>query len=770
MTEAPSRWVELAWALLILLAATLVRWMLAPVLGSWAPHSTYIVAVAAISWRSGLLPGLLALVLGALLAAYLFAEPRAPLGAEDPEHMVPKIAFLVAGGLIVVMGHAQRVQRQRALVAAEEAASQREWLQAILAGIGDAVVVVDLKERIVLINPVAERLSGWAEGEAVGRPLDKVIRLLNEQTERTAERSIFDPLTQDSSEVPREPAILQSRDGRQVPVDARTTPVRDARGAVTGFAYVLRDETGRRLAERQLRESEERFRLMADTAPVMIWIAGTDGLCHYFNRPWLDFTGRSLEQEQGNGWSEGVHPDDLASCMTTYETSFKAHRPFQMEYRLRRHDGAFRWVLDRGIPRYDSHGAFDGYIGSCLDVTEQKEAEVSLRESDRRKSEFLATLAHELRNPLAPIRNVVEASRLTEGDAESWADAREVIERQVAQLVRLIDDLLDLSRIDRGKIELKRRRVTLGEIVHLAVETSRPAITAAHHELTVSLPEHPVVLNVDPARVSQVLSNLLNNAAKYTDPGGCVSLGARLQGNEVIVSIRDTGIGIPAEMLAGIFEPFHQVRGQRDRSQGGLGIGLTLVRSLVEMHGGSVSASSTGPGQGSEFTIRLPTVAPEVLPVGDRPAPPAHSAGAGVRRRILVADDNRDGAVTLGRLLRFLGHEVEIAHDGQAALLAVATFRPDVALLDIGMPILDGHEVARRLRSDPEQAGMLLVALTGWGRPEDHDRSRTAGFDHHLVKPVEVAELTRLLDPGCSSRAGASDPGGTDRLVATAEH
>jgi CheY-like chemotaxis protein/two-component sensor histidine kinase len=342
------------------------------------------------------------------------------------------------------------------------------------------------------------------------------------------------------------------------------------------------------------------------------------------------------------------------------------------------------------------------------------------------------------------------------------SEALEIIDRQVAQLARLIEDLLDLSRIDRGKIELKKRRVGLEEVVRLAVETSRPAIAAAGHALSVSMPAEPVELEADPTRVAQVLANLLNNAAKYTDPGGQIQLIAEREGSEVVLRVRDTGIGIPPEMLAGIFEPFHQVRGPRDRSQGGLGLGLTLVQSLVQLHGGSIRASSEGPGRGSEFTVRLPVAwarpgAPAPSPVRDASARPSGRSWS-----ILVADDSLDGANSLARLLRFLGHEVRVAHDGQAAVELARSFRPDIALLDVGMPVMDGHEAARRLRGDPELSGMLLVALTGWGRPEDQAQSREAGFDLHLVKPVEVEKLVRLLN---EFRAGGARPCGQSAVL-----
>jgi signal transduction histidine kinase/DNA-binding response OmpR family regulator len=369
-----------------------------------------------------------------------------------------------------------------------------------------------------------------------------------------------------------------------------------------------------------------------------------------------------------------------------------------------------------------------------------------IREADRRKNEFLAMLAHELRNPLAPIRNAAQVLRLLglENPTLDWA--RDVLDRQVGQMVRIVDDLLDVSRITRGKIQLRTEPVDVAAVVARAVETSRPLIDARRHGLSVALPPEPLRAEADPARLAQVLANLLNNAAKYTEEGGQIWLDVAREAGEVVFRVRDTGIGIPREMLASVFELFTQADRSLDRSQGGLGIGLTLVKSLVEMHGGSVRASSEGPGKGSEFVVRLPA-----LPA-DPPPPSANGsrevAGAGARRRVLVVDDNVDGADSLAILLRAARHEVAVSHDGAAALREAEAFRPEVVLLDIGLPGMSGYEVARRLRQLPGLEGVLLVALTGYGQDEDRQRSRDAGIDHHLVKPADPQALQQLLgDP-----------------------
>ena len=366
-----------------------------------------------------------------------------------------------------------------------------------------------------------------------------------------------------------------------------------------------------------------------------------------------------------------------------------------------------------------------------------------VREADRRKSEFLATLAHELRNPLAPVRTGLQVLRLNP-TAESAVRARDMMERQIAHMVRLIDDLLDVSRITRGKIELRRDRLDLKTVVTSAVETSLPMIEAGRHELVVRLPQAPLSIDADLTRIAQVFSNLLTNAAKYTPDGGRIEISGGLEGGQVVVRVADTGVGIPREMLPEVFELFTQVGRNMDRAQGGLGIGLTLVRRLTEMHGGTVEADSGGPGHGCTFTVRLPLAGPLPTPA----SPPTSEPVVGVsahQLRVLVVDDNVDGAESLSMLLSIYGHTTCMAHNGHRALAAVAEFRPDIVFLDIGLPGLNGYEVARQVRHSPSGARVMLVALTGWGSEDDRQRSKDAGFDHHLTKPVDAREVQALL-------------------------
>jgi len=395
-------------------------------------------------------------------------------------------------------------------------------------------------------------------------------------------------------------------------------------------------------------------------------------------------------------------------------------------------------------PVRDSTGRIVGASKIARDITDRKRAEEALREADRRKDEFIALLAHELRNPLAPIRNGLQVLRLAGGDASAVASARAMMERQLSHMVRLIDDLLDISRVSRNKMELRRSRVLLTDVVSSAVETVRPTIAAARHELTIALPPEPVFLDADLTRLAQVFSNLLTNSVKFTPQGGHIWLTANRRGGMVSVTVRDTGIGIPAHALAKIFDMFSQVDRSIERSTGGLGIGLALVKGLVEMHGGTVKAESAGQGQGSTFTVLLPLL--ESCPEPMRAV--ATDEGlvvAGPSRRILVVDDNRDSAMSMAMMLKLLGNEVRTAHDGIDAVETAEQFRPQVILMDVGMPRLNGYEAARRIREKPEGKAVTIIALTGWGQDGDKQRSHEAGCDGHLVKPVTLLDVVKLL-------------------------
>lgn len=435
----------------------------------------------------------------------------------------------------------------------------------------------------------------------------------------------------------------------------------------------------------------------------------------------LDLGIGALVDTHGHAVGAALPADAVALVQRTSDFLREALAPFEMGLRGYREANALLKRLN--------------------DTLEQRveERSAALRAADRRKNEFLATLAHELRNPLAPVRAAVEILRAARPGGPEAGQATAIIERQVSGMARLIDDLMDVSRISQGKFTLRRERVELARVVADAIETSRPLITAAGHDLVVDLPAEPIHLDADPTRLAQVFLNLLNNAAKYTEPGGRIRLSAVHAGEQVAVTVTDSGIGIPANKLAGVFDLFAQVEESRTRSQGGLGIGLALVRRLVEMHGGTVEATSAGEGQGSSFRVRLATVpAPVAGPQRATPQPATHL-------RVLVVDDNRDAADTLALLLQLTGNTVQTAYDGATAVRAAGEFRPQVAILDIGLPQLNGHEAARAIRAEPWGTGMHLIALTGWGQDEDRLRSQESGFDRHLVKPIDPAALLTLL-------------------------
>jgi PAS domain S-box-containing protein len=526
------------------------------------------------------------------------------------------------------------------------------------------------------------------------------------------------------------------------------------------------EDLERRVRERtaELHASETHFRQLADAMPQIVWTARPDGELDYFNRRWFEYTGFTEEQTFGvgalagasgghpkgrAGWKPILYPEDVAVCEQKWAWAVQTGEPYQVEFRFKdRRTGGYRWHLGRAVPVRDESGRVVRWFGTCTDIDDQKRAEEALRDADRRKDEFLAMLAHELRNPLAPILDGLHILGMPQVEEATAERVRSMMEQQVRNLTRLVDDLLDVSRITRGKIRLRKETTDLVSVVGHALETVRPLVELQNHELSVSLPDEPVHLEADPTRLEQVLTNLLNNAAKYTEPGGHIRLTAGREGAEVVVRVRDNGMGIPDELLPRIFDMFTQADRTLDRSQGGLGIGLTLVRRLVEMHGGSILAHSDGAGKGSEFMVRLPALPrrqPEV-PAPPQAPRPARPSGCPEPLRVLVVEDEVAVAEMLVMLLRLWGHEVRAVHDGTGALSAVATFPPDVILCDIGLPGKNGYQVARQLRQMEWQgARPVLVAVTGYGQEEDQRRARTAGFDYHMTKPVDPHALEALL-------------------------
>jgi PAS domain S-box-containing protein len=552
-------------------------------------------------------------------------------------------------------------------------------------------------------------------------------------------------------------------------VTRRDTSLRAPPAALEEFAVVVQafnsvlDEAEERT--HALRESENLYRAIGESIDYGVWVCDASGRNIYTSESFLRLLGITQEQCSNLGWGEALHPEDAEATIAAWQECVQSGGFWYREHRFLGADKRYHPILAQGVPMHDEAGNISGWAGINLDIARLKKTENALRKADRRKDDFLATLAHELRNPLAPIRHAARLLGIQGLDATQAQMARDIITRQVARMALLLDDLLEVSRITRGRLELRKERVSLASLVKAAVETSRPLIESKQHEFTVRMPEEPVELYVDPLRISQSLSNLLTNAAKYTDAGGHIHLEVRCLPGETEFSVRDSGIGLAAPLLSTIFEMFSQVNSVIDRSEGGLGIGLALVKGLVSLHGGRVEAASEGAGKGSTFTIHLPgeplrgSSAQEVDPAAG-PAAPA-------RGRILVVDDNVDAGITLAMVLRSYGHTVFTADSGAAGLRVGAQEEPDVVILDIGMPELNGYEVARRLRRTAWGSNVLLLALTGWGQKEDIERAHNAGFDDHMTKPADPERIGRLLEEflktrgiGDGSPAATLTPGG----------
>jgi PAS domain S-box-containing protein len=689
-------------------------------------------------------------VLGLLAYNYLFIEPRGSFFIQHVSGFVALFLYLLTCSIIVGFGEGMRTAQRRT----EEG---RERLRITLASIGDAVIVTDTHGRVTTMNAVAESLTGWTQNDAEGHPLDAVFHIVNEHSREPVENPAKRALREGVIVGLANHTVLIAKNGTQRPIDDSAAPIRDGRGIVSGCVLVFRDVTGKRDAEEllrkqqaEIRERHDELQAIYETAPVGLCSIDRDLRYVRINSRLAEMNGLPVKDHIGKSIHE-VIPDLAAKIEPALrrvletgepviETELQGERPPQ--------PGVIGTWLESWYPLRDADGKIIGLNKVVLDITDRKRDEVriydllrELKESDRRKDEFLAILAHELRGPLAPLRNMLEIMKQSEAGGQVLRQARDTMDRQLGQLVRLVDDLLDVSRITRNKLELRTARVELASIVYQAVEVCRPLAERANHELQVNLPRQPIYLHADAVRLTQVFSNLLNNACKYTEPGGKISLTGERQGSDVIVSVKDSGMGIPADKLDSIFEMFTQVDRSLERSQGGLGIGLTLVKRLVEMHGGTVEAASDGEGKGSEFIVRLPILIEKPKAVTtDSPTKPMT-----LNRRILVVDDNRDSATSLAMLLKITGNETHTAHDGLEALQAAENFLPEVVLLDIGLPKLNGHEVCRRIRQQPWGRDMVLVALTGWGQDEDRRKSQDAGFDHHMVKPVDLTGLIKLL-------------------------
>ncbi|MES2760035.1 MAG: PAS domain S-box protein [Pseudomonadota bacterium] len=653
------------------------------------------------------------------------------------------------------------LQSARAHVALKEqgdsAETERRLLDALLEAVPVGIGMSDTDGKLVRVNranrqlwgdalPLSDNVDGyvdwrgwWADGSA-------------RHGQRLAPHEWALARVLRGEEAPNDVVEIERFDA---PATRRTivlsaAAVRDADGRIAGGVVAQMDVTARQEAERALRASEAKFRTIANAMPHIVFSALPDGSHDYFNEQWYQFTGLAESAAGGDNWIAVFHPEDQPRARALWSHSLASGAPYEIEFRLRHRSAQYRWVLARALPIRDDAGAIVRWMGSATDIHDQKQTQEALRVADRRKDEFLAMLAHELRNPLAPISAGADLLRLTRVDEARVRQISELISRQVKHMTSLVDDLMDVSRVTRGLITLDNAMLDARHIVTDAVEQVRPLIDARGHKLAVHTPPQSAFVMGDQKRLIQVITNVLNNAAKYTPQGGCIVLKMEATADEVVISVADNGIGLGPDMVDRVFELFTQAERTSDRSQGGLGIGLALVKSLVDLHEGTVTAASAGPEQGSEFTITLPRAA---RPAADgelrREGPLAPAARA---LSVLVVDDNTDAAMMLGMFLESAGHRVSIEHNARRALEQAQRQQPDVFMLDIGLPDMDGNELARLLRAQPGGQRPVLIAITGYGQEQDRQETAAAGFDHHYVKPVDAEQLLTLL-------AGLKRPG-----------
>jgi len=744
-------------AALAVAAAIIVRFWLSEFLAS-QPFATFFLATLLVVVIAGPGPGLAATFLSAGSAVYFFIEPVGHLWIRNGNDAARFLIFMTISLGMCALSETLRRARQATMDAQINLAKINAYMEAeatlraseaqlalanerFAAALEASPVVVFEQDRDLRILWVHNSTFGYTTDEIIGKTEYDLF-----EHREDAERLVAIKQRSMATGVALREETFAWSNGQLRHFDLHVQP-RRAMGEVIGVLCAAVDITERKQAEDRLRRNDLRLRIAVDAAYVISfeWNIQLDEVRRFISTdPALPST---PEDAPGSfeAVRQAVHPDDRQLFTANVRAALEsAEGRYESEFRIVRPDGQIAWLYERGRVERDAEGRPAFLIGLSQDITDRRRIEEALRAADQRKDEFLATLAHELRNPLAPLRNAVrvlrrDAAELTETErGELFA----MFDRQIEHLVRLVDDLLEVSRITRGKIELRPEKIDLAAILRNAIETSRPAIEGAGHHLLVETGAETLVLNADPVRLAQVFSNLLNNAAKYTEPGGTIWITVERRGPDVVVCVRDSGVGIPPEMLPRVFDLFTQIDRTLGRAQGGIGIGLALVRNLVEMHHGSVEAHSEGLGHGTSIVVRLPLVADADV---EQSGPGNASTRPKVDRRILVIDDDHDVADSFVIFLRTLGATAQAAYSGAEGLESLRRFRPDIIFLDIGMPRLDGYETARLIRQLPEGANVVLVALTGWGQEQIHERARAAGFDYHLTKPADLDELETLL-------------------------
>ncbi|HEX8237786.1 MAG TPA: PAS domain-containing protein [Abditibacteriaceae bacterium] len=727
-----------------------------PLVASRTPFLLFFAAVAVSAWFGGFGPGLCATVLAVATVNYLFIAPRGHFSFSFPDVLLGSVFFGVSA-LISYLTATQRASSE-----ALQASEQQFELALDAAGMGDWQW--DIPTDVLHLSPRIKEICGL--------PPDSKITFVDfadiiHADDRQRVRSEVEEAIGAHTPYDFEYRIVRT-DGSIRWLAVRGRAVYDASGAPQAMAGVAMDATARRQREEERRVLEERFRLMADSAPVKIWVCDANNHGTWFNKRWLEFTGRSMEQELGTGWTQSLHPDDFQEAVQTCGAAIERREPFTMEFRMRRHDGQYRWVVDSGVPLYGVDGTFTGYIGSAVDITTRKEAEVERQQAllaeqearaeaeriNRMKDEFMATLSHELRTPLNAIMgwsHLISSGHLGPEEARQGI---ETIERNARLQTHLIEDLLDMSRIVSGKIRLDVQRVDLASVVEAAIESVQPAAEAKGIRLQKVLDPLPGPISGDPGRLQQVLWNLLMNAVKFTPQDGRVQIVLEHINSHVEITVSDNGQGIRPEFLPHVFDRFRQEDASTTRRHGGLGLGLGIAKNLVELHGGTIRARSPGEGRGATFIVTLPlSVAREAPRMEEKRKPRAPHEQGDFRvpdlrgLKVLVVDDEADARDLIKRLLEECGVSVISAGTAAQALQYLQQEKPAVLLSDIGMPGEDGYALIAQVRALPAQQGgsVPAIALTAFARTEDRRRTLLAGFQMHLAKPVEPAELVTAV-------------------------
>ncbi len=753
---------RVAVAALATACAAVLRHLLEPLVGFDFPYVLFFASIASAAWFGKFGGGVWATGFSGVVSWYFFVPPELSFNILSVKDAVGLVLFVMVGIAVSACVEFTHRARSRAASEAERRHAEGERTNMLVraneANLADflehanvGVHSVDEHGTILRCNREEMLIMGYAADEYVGRNIAEFHvdpAVVNGMLERLRRREVVRDCR----------SQVRCKDGTIKHVMINSTARWDGDQFVHSRCFTLdiSDRVAVEGAELRRRESDLRFEMIADNLSVMAWTADQTGKPTWYNRRWYEFTGLTRDEINDGGWRGLHHPDHIDRVTASVRESRERGVEWEDTFPLRGSDGEYRWFLSRLVPIRDAHNAIVRWFGTSVDITRRMAMEAELRAADRRKDEFVATLAHELRNPLAPLQHALQVIEWRNGGDADVGRMVGIMQRQVTQMSRLVDDLIELSRMSQGRMTLRRQHLDVVPLIENAVESMRPTADRAGVTINVVRPYQPIVIDADEIRITQMLTNLLANACKFSRPGGTARIETSAGDGRMRIVVSDNGIGISAQRLPHVFELFSQGHELNEYSRGGLGIGLTLVRGIVELHGGEVEARSDGVDRGCTFIVSLPlAVEAGSARTDERTVEPVDAVAGATQRpcRVLIADDNPDGVHTLSTLLRMHGYEVTATLDGRSALRAFQTSAFDVAILDIGMPGLSGYAVCQQLRELPGGRDALVIALTGWGEAKDRERSREVGFDVHLVKPVDRSQLVRVLNERVLARA-----------------